>query len=150
MKILGSSLVLAVVAILSFLIMNDPWEKYYKKTQGRDPRQILVDALETYPIQSASNSNALDVGAGAGNETKYLIGQGWNVFSLDSAPSAEKYIRAQIQEADLPRLHFIGEGLEELNWDDFPAFQLIFANASLPCSRFPPKQDAGQNQHVSY
>ena len=50
------------------------WEEYYQKIQGRQPRQLLLDALEKFPVQTGLH--AIDFGCGDGTETATLLARG--------------------------------------------------------------------------
>ncbi len=64
------------------------WEEYFKKTGNNPPRPLLVKALERV---SKKSGNALDIGAGALNDTKYLLNNGWDVVAIDSSKEFMKY-----------------------------------------------------------
>ena len=60
---------------------NNPWKKYYKDTEGRPPRKELIEALEF--VQN--RDSALDLGAGAMQDSVYLLSQGFKeVIAVDS------------------------------------------------------------------
>ena len=48
---------------------NFDWDVYYKASGGRDVRPLLVQAVEA----QHSAGDALELGAGAGNEVRYLL-----------------------------------------------------------------------------
>jgi SAM-dependent methyltransferase len=72
--------------------MEPEWSAFCKITNGRPPREILLKALEA----AGHKGKALDIGAGALNETRYLLSQGFEVTAVDSEPaSAESAARIQ-------------------------------------------------------
>ncbi len=57
------------------------WSLYNQDTKNNPPRELYVEALKF--IQS-DNVLALDIGAGACNETKDMLSRGFNVVAIDS------------------------------------------------------------------
>jgi len=76
----------------------DGWADYYSATQGKPPREPLVRAVALL----GRPGDALDLGCGAGNDTRYLLEQGFRVTAVDAdpdslaarPPSNRKYLRA--------------------------------------------------------
>ncbi len=60
------------------------WRKFMAATIGQPPWPALVRAADMFKTPG----EALDVGAGAGRDTAYLLSRGWRVTALDSSPSA--------------------------------------------------------------
>ena len=60
------------------------WRKFMAATVGQPPWPGLVRAADMFETPG----EALDVGAGAGRDTAYLLSRGWRVTALDSSPSA--------------------------------------------------------------
>ena len=101
---------------------NNPWKKYYKDTEGRPPRKELIEALEF--VQN--RDSALDLGAGAMQDSVYLLSQGFKeVIAVDSSPSSKEL--APVNE----RLQVVTSTFEEFT---FPTakFDLVSAQFSLP------------------
>ncbi len=62
------------------------WHKYAERARNRPPRPILVEAMAHVPGREA----ALDIGAGALNDAKFLLDQGFaSVIALDAEPIAQ-------------------------------------------------------------
>ncbi len=62
------------------------WSDYYKATQSKPPRPLLVKALEYVN----NKVKAIDIGGGALNDTKYLLDQGFEVTVIDKSPLVEQ------------------------------------------------------------
>jgi len=58
--------------------MSEKWEGYYKATHEREPHALLVTAL-TYVKE---RERALDLGAGAGRDTRFLLAQGFKTVDV--------------------------------------------------------------------
>lgn len=100
------------------------WESYYQNTKDYPPRPLLVKGLDFVK----QRDNALDLGAGALNDSKYLLSQGFeNVTAVDKFEVA-------VQDAEnIPKDHFkhVISSFEEY---DFPKdkFDLVNAQFALP------------------
>jgi tellurite methyltransferase len=97
-------------------------------TSGRPPRPILVDALK----KVHHIGKALDIGAGALNETKYLLAQGFEVTAIDNEPRVAQAAKA----LNGAKLNF-----QPLSYQDFKFpnnhYDLVAALYALPFT--PPK-----------
>jgi SAM-dependent methyltransferase len=97
------------------------WEIYYKNTEGRPPRKELIEGVEFI----TNKDKALDLGAGALQDSEYLLKQGFNkVIAVDSEPSIQGKL-------DDERLQVVISPFENF---DFPtdSFDLVNAQYSLP------------------
>lgn len=101
-----------------------PWVEYIEKTKDKGPRPLLVKALSYVK----SKDEALDLGAGALNDTKYLIAEGFkHVTTVDK----ENLAGDILQTIPSDRISYIVS-----SFDDFPfvinKFDLVNAQYSLP------------------
>lgn len=94
------------------------WSNYYKATAVKPPRPLLVKALE----HVKNKSKAIDLGGGALNDAKYLIGQGFDVTVVDKSPLVEQ--EAKNMPSD--KLHVHTSSFEEF---DFPTDEYDLASA---------------------
>ena len=120
MKIPAIIILLSSLLFGVYFVTKDPWKEYYQKTANRDPRPILTLAINKYLNANHKNQKALDIGAGAGNETNYLIEQGYEVWALDPTPASLDYIMARVPESRHHKLHLIQSKLEDLIWNQLP------------------------------
>jgi tellurite methyltransferase len=65
------------------------WKKFMAATRGQPPWPSLVRAADMFE----SPGDALDVGAGAGRDTAYLLSRGWRVTAVDSSPSSAEALQ---------------------------------------------------------
>lgn len=98
------------------------WDEYNEFTKNKPPRELLKKAIGT-------GGYALDLGAGALNDTRYLLEQGYEVDVVDSNPSILEIGK------DL-RAHFFVSRFDAF---DFPIakYDLIHAGYALPFN--PPE-----------
>lgn len=59
------------------------WNKYNEITKNKSPRKLLIQVV-------GAGGYALDLGAGALNDTRYLLEKGYDVDAVDSNPSILK------------------------------------------------------------
>lgn len=83
----------------------DSWDEFNEYTKNNPPRSLCQEAVELVAIKN----RALDVGAGALNDAKYLLSKGFSVLAIDFNPSVIG-IAATI---DNPRLQAAVVNLEE-------------------------------------
>src|SRR5438270_3010127 len=65
------------------------WQRFLAATQGQPAWGRLKKAASLFDAPG----DALDVGAGAGRDTAYLLERGWRVTAVDSSPAAVKVLR---------------------------------------------------------
>ena len=88
--------------------MTRNWSTYIQKTQNSSPRSLLLEALRYCP----NAHTALDLGAGALNESRYLLQQGFTVTAVDNEPSVAQIkgdvevVLSSIEEYQFPYLSF--------------------------------------------
>ena len=109
--------------------MSKSWSKYYESTKALKPSRFLVEAFESFEPEPGK---AIDLGCGAGRDTKYLLEKGFEVSVVDKDPSAEDYLK-QLPHRD--NLKFACVGFEDYNFD---RYDLINAHYALP---FIQKED---------
>jgi len=103
------------------------WDEYYQKTQGRAPRQLLLDGLEKFP--TGESLHAIDLGCGDGTETIELFSRGWHVLAVDRAEVAIKRLTGKIPQEAQSRLKTEVAKFEEIT---LPQTDLIYASFSIP------------------
>lgn len=100
------------------------WKDYYKKTIGIPPRPILVSALP----HVRKKGLALDIGAGALNDSRYLLKQGFDgVVAVDPAG---QFVEISKSISDK---HFSAENTSIQKYDfRSNTFDIVNAGYSLP------------------
>jgi tellurite methyltransferase len=107
---------------------NARWTEYYQAVGTRPAREFYRQAVARFE----EPGTAVDLGCGAGVETRDLLARGWRVHAIDREAAAfEPWVR------DLPadqraRLETTVAAMEEL---EVPAADLVWAGLSLPFCR---------------
>lgn len=89
------------------------WIKYQERTAGGKPRALLIKAVD----QVSERVAALDLGAGALNESEYLVHQGFKeIVAVDLTPQHRyfvippetqfKYVESTFDKYDFPKDYF--------------------------------------------
>ncbi len=102
------------------------WEDFYNITKDRPHWPLLAQAVSIL----THKENALDLGCGAGRDTRYLLEQGFYVTAVDSNPQAIALL------AGFPQDHLRAV---QSSFDDFEfeTYDLVNAHFALP---FAPKE----------
>lgn len=107
---------------------SNKWDKYYKNKLYQSPAQVIVNANKLFAIKG----NAIDLGCGIGNETVFLLNQGWKVWAIDSEPKAIQMMKKRNDITDFANLEVLISNFETLNWNLFPKVDCICASKALP------------------
>lgn len=99
------------------------WGRFYGFTKDSPPWPLLMRAAAL----ASKGGQALDLGAGAGRDTRYLLEQGFQVTAVDAEPGAVALLAA------LPQDHL---QVAQSSFADFPfafaTYDLINAQFALP------------------
>jgi len=98
------------------------WERFFAATRGQPAWGRLMKAASMFD----QPGDALDVGAGAGRDTAYLLEHGWRVTAVDASPAAVKLLRGIGPEDRLRVVRSPAEDFEPETYD------LVNAQFSLP------------------
>lgn len=101
-------------------------------TRDRDPRPLLLRALDRMPELGEGGARALELGGGAGNETLALLKAGFEVLVVDATAPLLEAARDLAREAGLEhRLTTRHLRFEQLELDPH-SFDLVHASYALP------------------
>jgi SAM-dependent methyltransferase len=103
--------------------MDGNWERFYRYTHDSPPWPLLIRAAELLP----DGGRALDLGAGAGRDTRYLLAHGFIVTAVDADVHAVERLRALADE----RLHVVHSTFEAFPFEP-RCYELISAQFALP------------------
>ena len=118
------------------------FEQFYQEAAGDPaavpwmdlaPHPYLVDWLKTH-LQAGSDSRALVVGCGGGDDAAYLDEQGWRVTAFDIAPTAVAWAKQRFSDRDITWT--IADATEPLDaWRDrFDLIVEIYTLQTLPAA----------------
>jgi SAM-dependent methyltransferase len=102
------------------------WPTFYEKTRDRPPWPLVMEAAALAP-----GRRALDLGAGAGRDTRYLLDEGFEVTAVDASPELDAMLAALPHQA---RLRVVVSRFEDF---DFESYDLVNASFALPFT--PPE-----------
>lgn len=103
--------------------MSNQWFDYYKKVAGRKADPILQMAVK----KLVKRKLAYDLGCGAGDDTKYLLNQGFNVIAVDKEAAAIDFINETVGKNK--KFQFVVNSFEKMT---FNPSQLIHGRVSFP------------------
>jgi SAM-dependent methyltransferase len=99
------------------------WARFYGFTKDSPPWPLLVRAASLAP----RHGRALDLGAGAGRDTRYLLEQGFTVTAVDADPHAGAHLASLLQD----HLRLVQSTFEAFDFAP-AAYDLISAQFALP------------------
>lgn len=102
---------------------------YYEKTKNSN----IPENLRMFMNMKVEPGICIDLGCGAGRDSRFLIKNGWKVIAIDKEDT-EKMIRSSLQEEEQNYLEFIKQDFE--NNIILQSCNLLVANSSLSfCNR---------------
>lgn len=111
------------------LYQEGVWARYAEGTAGRDPMEFLDVALKVTDGEHGRDRMAIDLGCGAGNETRALLERGWRVHAVDGEPRAIEILTNRVPAGLEERLT---TAISLFHEADLPQSDLVFASLSLP------------------
>jgi len=135
--IIALALVLAIfLCLLSYRYFFKSWTPYYQEKLYKEPRPLLIEALKLFEQFPNKEKKALDLGSGVGNDTAFLLKNGWQVWANDVEREAIDIIASRKDVQDYKeKLILVHKDFVDLPWRDFPKFDLIYASYALPFAR---------------
>jgi len=104
---------------------KDSWTAYYAKTKDRGPRPLLVRAVP----HVTRRDEALDLGAGALNDTRYLLQEGFKHVT-----AVDRYVVAIPRTLPRSRFTYTRTPFEDYRFPE-NTFDIVTAQFSLPFIR---------------
>lgn len=138
-------LLITIFLIISSKYFFKSWTPYYQEKLNKPPRDLVIQAL-SYHKNDYPHKNALDLGAGVGNDTLFLLKNGWHVWANDKEQAAISII-SQRKDVDPYRknLTLIPGDFSVIPWQDLPKLDLIYAGYSLPFAQPEKFKDLWNN-----
>lgn len=105
-------------------------EEYYNKTKGNNPSGLIRTFFFMNFDKELNGKTAIDLGAGAGNDAKYLLEKGFKVICIDKEEKSKEIIMSQINQNE--NIKFELQEFEKLKLDKadliYSCFSLHFCN----------------------
>jgi trans-aconitate methyltransferase len=105
---------------------DDVWAGYYRWQAGREVRDLLTRALTTYGAVSPGDV-AVDLGCGAGVETRALLDAGFEVTAVDASVESLAIVDAYPESGT--RLTAVLTPMQDVV---LPAADLLYSGYALP------------------
>ena len=102
---------------------------FYNAVCGREPRDLLVVAVERFTTSPQPPRKAIESGLWRRDEDGLLTGKGWHVLAIDSEPAAFHHLNAKVPSLAQARLQTQVAEFEDVA---LSAADLIYAGFSLP------------------
>ncbi len=99
-------------------------KQYFEKTKLNPPRPLTKKFIE----MNINPQKAVELGCGAGNDTAYLIKNGWDVIAID-VEDTEQMILEKLNSKEKIKFEFSKQNFENI---DLYETNLILANYSIP------------------
>src|SRR5574344_353016 len=106
--------------------MENRWKQYQNETTNPNKIKFIKSVLET---SEQNDGIAIDLGCGAGNDSIYMIQNGWKVIAIDSEVSVIEERNKELTIQQQNRLQIINKKFEEVQLTEA---DLILANYSIP------------------
>ncbi len=103
--------------------MSRDWLEYYEITKNKPPSKLLVKALSYVN----NRGKAIDIGAGALKDAKYLLGEGFNVTAMDSSELMAREAEKIVSE----KFHYFVSSFADFNFPE-EEFDIASAMYALP------------------
>lgn len=106
---------------------DERWRGYYEHTAGRDPRLLLVEALDR--LGPGAGRQAVDLGCGDGTDTLELLRRGWRVLAVDAHPVGLERLRSRVPAEVADRVEIVRASMADV---ELPTSSFLHAGFSLP------------------
>lgn len=104
---------------------DEDWPAYFAAGAGRRAHPDLIAAAE----RCGAPGRAVDLGAGDGTESRWLLARGWRVHAVDGTPGLRERILAGLADPG-PRLCAVDALFGQLH--GLPRARLVYAGFALP------------------
>lgn len=113
------------------MVDTDPesWADYYEITEERGINERFLRAIEHTDGEEGAGRLVIDLGSGAGVESRGFLNRGWNVFAMDAEPEAIAWLLTKVEGEQRERLTTAVGAFDQV---DLPPADLVFAQYSLP------------------
>ena len=107
---------------------DEDWPGWFESVRGRTPRPDFLAAIAE--LRETGNRSAVDLGAGDGTETRWMLERGWRVLAVDGTPGLRTRILDGLAADPGERLTALDA--EFMDVAALPRASLVYAGLSLP------------------
>ena len=107
---------------------DEDWPGWFEQVRGRPPRPEFLAAVAE--VADDLPRVAVDLGAGDGTETRWLLEHGWRVHAIDGTPGLRARILDPLESDPRDQLTAVDEEFGAVT--ALPRASLIYAGISLP------------------
>ena len=100
-------------------------KEYYKATMNNKPSGLISKFFNCKYNEKLNGNTAIDLGCGAGNDTLFLLNNGFNVTAIDREEEVENILETRYHGDNL---NIIIDDFSKIN---LPSTNLLLANFSL-------------------
>ena len=108
---------------------SSQWEAYYERHKDRPGSPLLRSALSFITAHDTCR-HAVDLGCGAGNDSRFLLEAGWDVLAIDREAAAINRVEKTALSCPRGQLRTRVQPFEGLN--RLPSASLVYAGMALP------------------
>src|SRR5260221_10846276 len=115
------------------------WQRFYQFTKDSLPHPLVLRAVALLGLPGHPRQ-ALDLGVGAGRDTRYLLAQGFHVTAVDQDPQAVALLARLAQ----PALRVVQAPFEDFAFATYDLINAQFPLPLLPEPNLRPAFERGQ------
>ena len=108
---------------------DSTWAEFADLTADREPLPFFDTALVVTDGEQGNGRLVVDLGCGAGVETRGFLARGWRVFAMDAEPHAIEVLLERVHEEHRGRLE---TAVGSFTSTPLPQADLVYASLSLP------------------
>ena len=112
------------------MIDSDYWARYYQVTMDRPSWETVRFAIARFAAEASVGQRfAVDLGCGAGRDTRELLRGGWQVLAVDREPEAIAVLERAVEPEARASVRTL---VADLATVEIPDCDLVNASVSLP------------------
>ena len=108
------------------------WSNYFEKLKDAEPRPLVMEAVKNF----SSPGSAIDLGAGVGQDSIYLLQKGWSVLAIDGEKeSTDLILKKSNGMSSKENLSVLTSSYEDAPFQFLKPVDLVYGSFSIPfCS----------------
>ncbi len=132
-SIIGLIIAGATLGVYLLLFKTSHWYRYAQHKKDKPPRDLVVKAAR---YVTADSPTAIDFGSNIGNESLYLLQQGYRVTAVEPDVAVVNLLTSREEFKPYTNtLTILNNSFEDVAWDALAPVDLFVASYSLPYVR---------------